>query len=438
LSYHKSMKNMNRTLLLTIACCLVCFTTTSAQKALETRVAAIAKEIEPDVIKWRRHLHQYPELSNREYKTMAYIAEYLKTLGLPVETGMAHTGVVAVLETGKPGPTIGLRADTDALPVRERVDLPFASKEESEYLGQKVGVMHACGHDSHVAILMGVATLLTKIKKDLKGKIVFVFQPAEEGAPPGEEGGAALMIKEGLIEKYGIEAMYGLHISSATDVGTITYKTKGLLAAADQFSIKVKGKQTHGSRPWDGVDPIVVSAQIIMGLQTIISRQTNLTNEAAVITVGKISGGVRNNIIPEEVEMIGTIRALDTAMQRIIHEKIRTTAENIAESAGATAEVSITIGYPVTYNDPELAARMIPSLEKAAGPDNVRIIKAITGAEDFAFFAQKVPGLFFFLGGKSKDVSIFDAPPHHTPDFYIDESGFGLGMRALVQLVLDH
>lgn len=429
---------MNRTLLLSMACCLICLTTISAQKALEDRVATIAKEIEPDVIKWRRHLHQYPELSNREYKTMAYIAEYMKTLGIKVETGMAFTGVVAVLETGKPGPTIGLRADTDGLPVRERVDLPFASKEESEYLGQKVGVMHACGHDSHVAILMGAATILTKIKKDLKGKIVFVFQPAEEGAPPGEEGGAALMIKEGLIEKYGIEAMYGLHISSGTDVGTITYKAKGLLAAADQFSIKVKGKQTHGSRPWDGVDPIVVSAQIILGLQTIISRQTDLTNEAAVITVGKISGGVRNNIIPEEVEMIGTIRALDTAMQRIIHEKIRITAENIAESAGATAEVSISIGYPVTYNHPELTARMIPSLEKAAGASNVRIIKAITGAEDFAFYAQKVPGLFFFLGGKPKDVHPLDAAPHHTPDFYIDESGFGLGMRALVQLVIDH
>jgi amidohydrolase len=362
---------------------------------------------------------------------MAYIAEYMKTLGVKVETGMAFTGVVAVLETGKPGPTIGLRADTDGLPVRERVDLPFASKEEGEYLGQKVGVMHACGHDSHVAILMGAATILTKIKKDLKGKIVFVFQPAEEGAPPGEEGGAALMIKEGLIEKYGIEVMYGLHIASGTDVGKITYKAMGMMAAADIFTIKVKGKQTHGSRPWGGVDPIVVSAQIIMGLQTIISRQTDLTDEAAVITVGKISGGVRNNIIPEEAEMTGTIRTLDTAMQRIIHEKIKITA-------GAKAEVTIKTAVPVTYNNPELTARMLPSLEKAAGAENVRVMKAITGAEDFSFYAQKIPGLFFFLGGKSKDVSIFDAPAHHTPDFYIDESGFGLGVRALVQLVLDH
>ncbi len=430
---------MNRIQFLLVACfCLIQAAVATAQKNVEDRVAVISKEIESDVIKWRRHLHQYPELSNREYKTMAYIADYLKTLGLKVETGMAFTGVVAVLETGKPGPTIGLRADTDALPVYERVDLPFASKEETEYLGQKVGIMHACGHDSHVAILMGAATVLTKIKKDLKGKIVFVFQPAEEGAPPGEEGGAKLMIKQGLIDKYGIEVMYGLHIASATDVGTITYKTQGMMAAADIFSIKVKGKQSHGSRPWDGVDPIVVSAQIILGLQTIVSRQVDLTNEAAVITVGKFTSGVRNNIVPEEAEMVGTIRTLDTAMQRIIHEKIRMTAENIAKSAGATAEVEIRTGVPVTYNNVALAAKMIPSLEKVAGDDHVRVIKAITGAEDFSYYAEKVPALFFFLGGKPLNVSPMDAPSHHTPDFYIDESGFGLGVRALVQLVLDN
>lgn len=408
-----------------------------AQSQVETKVNALVTEIEPQVIKWRRHLHQYPELSNREFNTMKYIAENLKGLDVTIETGMAHTGVVAVLDTGKPGPTIGLRADMDALPVRERVDVPFASKEETEYLGQNVGIMHACGHDSHVAILMGAATLLNQIKKDLTGKIVFVFQPAEEGAPAGEEGGAALMIKQGIIEKYGIEVFYGLHISSITEVNTITYKPMGAMAAADQFSIKVKGKQAHGSRPWSGVDPIVISAQIIMGLQTIISRQTELTKEAAVITVGKITSGVRNNIIPEEAEMIGTIRTLDTGMQRIVHEKIRLTAEKIAEAGGATAEVDITIGYPVTFNNPELTAKMLPSLEKVAGENNVRVVKASTGAEDFSFFAQKVPGLFFFLGGKPKGIDPLDAPSHHTPDFYIDESGFGLGVRALVQLVLD-
>lgn len=404
---------------------------------LSVKIEKLAKQNEQDVIKWRRHLHQYPELSNREYNTMAYIAENLKGMNITIETGMAHTGVVAVLDTGKPGPVIGLRADMDGLPVRERVDLPFASKQESEYLGQKVGVMHACGHDAHVAILMGTARILNEMKNDLKGKIVFVFQPAEEGAPEGEEGGAALMIKQGLIDKYGIEVMYGLHISSGVDVGTITYKPMGTMAAADQFIIKVKGKQSHGSRPWAGVDPIVVAAQIILGLQTIISRQVDLTNEAAVITVGKITSGVRNNIIPEEAEMIGTIRTLDTAMQRMVHEKIILTAEKIAESAGAKAEVDIIIGYPVTYNNPQLTAKMLPSLEKVAGENNVRVVKAITGAEDFSFYAQKVPGLFFFLGGKPKDVNILDAPPHHTPDFYIDESGFILGMKAMAQLVID-
>jgi amidohydrolase len=407
------------------------------QEKLEKKIAELATANENQVISWRRHLHQYPELSNREFKTMAYIAENLKGLDITIETGMAHTGVVAVLNTGKPGPVIGLRADMDGLPVYERVKLPFASKEESEYLGQKVGVMHACGHDSHVAILMGTAKILSAMKNDLKGKIVFVFQPAEEGAPKGEEGGAELMIKQGLIDKYGIEVMYGLHISSVTEVGTITYKPMGAMAAADQFSIKIKGKQVHGSRPWNGVDPIVAAAQVILGLQTIISRQTDLTNEAAVITVGKISGGVRNNIIPEEVEMIGTIRTLDTAMQKIVHEKIKHTAEKIAESSGATADVEIKIGYPVTFNNPQLTAKMLPSLEKAAGENNVRVVKASTGAEDFSFYAKKVLGLFFFLGGKPKNVDTIDASQHHTPDFFIDESGFILGMKALAQLVID-
>lgn len=404
---------------------------------LTKKVEELAKNYESTVINWRRHLHQYPELSNREFKTMKYIADNLQGLGLTIETGMAYTGVVALLDTGKPGPVIGLRADIDGLPVRERVNLPFASKEETEYLGQKVGIMHACGHDSHTAILMGTAKILCDIKKELTGKIVFVFQPAEEGAPEGEEGGAALMIKQGLIEKYGIQMMYGLHISSASNVGTITYKPMGIMAAADRFFIKVKGKQSHGSKPWTGVDPIVVAAQIIIGFQTIVSRQIDITKEAVVITVGKITSGVRNNIIPEEAEMIGTIRTLDTAMQRMVHEKIKLTAEKIAESAGAKAEVEIKTGYPITYNNPELTRAMLPSLEKVAGENNVRIIKASTGAEDFAFYAQKVPGFFFFLGAKPLHVNVLDAPPHHTPDFFIDESSFILGMKALAQLVID-
>lgn len=404
---------------------------------LTAQIETLSKKYEQDIIAWRRHFHEYPELSNREYNTMRYIHQVIKNWEVKVDTGMAFTGVVAVLDTGKPGPVVGLRADMDALPVEERVNIPFASKVKTNYMGQEVGVMHACGHDSHMAILIGTMRVLLDVKDQLIGKIVFVFQPAEEGAPHGEEGGAELMIKEGLMSKHGIEVMYGLHISSAVDVGKITYKPRGIMAAADIFTIKVKGKQTHGSRPWDGVDPIVVASQIVMGLQTIVSRQIDLTQEAAVITVGKISGGVRFNIIPEEVELVGTIRTLDTEMQKTIHERIRKTAENIAESAGAKAEVDITITYPVTYNDPVLTARMLPSLEKAAGEENVRVIKAVTGAEDFSFYAQKVPSLFFFLGGKPLDVHVLDAAPHHTPDFYIDESGFTLGVKALAQLVID-
>jgi amidohydrolase len=429
----KKMKHFVLTILVTII-----HFTSWAQGDLSQKVEKLAENIEPKVIEWRRHLHQYPELSNREFNTMKYIAENLKGLDITIETGMAHTGVVAVLNTGKPGPVIGLRADMDGLPVTERTGLPFQSKAVGEYNGQNVGVMHACGHDSHVAILMGVANILTSMKKDLKGKIVFVFQPAEEGAPDGEQGGAELMIKEGLIKKYGIEVMYGLHISSITDIGTITYKPMGIMAAVDIFTIKVKGKQTHGSRPWTGIDPIVTASQIVMGLQTIVSRNLDLTNEAAVVTVGKFTSGVRSNIIPEEAELVGTIRTLDTAMQRQVHERIRAIATNIAESAGTTCEVNIKRGYPVTYNNPQLTAKMLPSLYKAAGSeDKVRVIKAVTGAEDFSFFAQEVPGLFYFLGAKRPEVDALDATQHHTPDFFIDERGFMLGLKSLCQLVLD-
>lgn len=398
----------------------------------------LAGSIESKVIEWRRDFHQYPELSNREFRTSEIVAKHLRGLGMEVRTGIARTGVAGILKGGKPGPVVALRADMDGLPVTERVPVPFASKVRSTYLGQDVGVMHACGHDSHVAILMGVAELLTGMKDDLQGTILFIFQPAEEGAPPGEEGGAALMLKEGLFDDPKPEVVFGLHISSDLEVGKIRYKPGGMMAAADVFTIKVKGKQSHGSRPWSGVDPIVVSAQIILGLQTIVSRQTELTREAAVITVGKITSGVRNNIIPEEAEMIGTIRTLDTAMQRDIHERIRRTATLIAESAGATAEVEIEKIVPVTANNPELTAKMLPSLFEAAGEDHVLVTRPITGAEDFSFYANEVPGLFFFLGGMPKGQDPLDAAPHHTPDFYIDESGFTTGIRALTQLALDY
>ncbi len=393
-----------------------------------------AKDMEQQVIDWRRHFHQYPELSNQENKTSAYIVEHLKTLGLKIQTGVAKTGVVALLETGKPGPVIALRADIDALPVTERNSLPFASKEIATYNGQQTGVMHACGHDSHIAILMAVAEILSKDKSDLKGTVKFIFQPAEEGAPVGEEGGADLMVKEGVLENPKVDVIFGLHIQSMTPVGNIAYRPAGMMAASDWFSIKVKGKQAHGAAPWMSIDPIVVSAQIITGLQTIISRQSELTKEAAVITVGRIQAGIRENIIPEEANFAGTIRTLDKGMQDKIHEKIKLTATKIAESAGATAEVSIERKTPITFNDPELTAKMLPSLKKAAGENHVIEVHAVTGAEDFAFYQQKVPGLFFFVGAMPAGIDPANAPSHHTPDFLIDESGFITGLKAMLDV----
>jgi len=403
-------------------------------KKLQAKLDQQATEMEQKVIEWRRHFHQYPELSNQETKTATYIAEYLQSLGLKVQTGVAKTGVVALLETGKPGPVIALRADIDALPVTERNSLPFASKEKTIFNGQETGVMHACGHDSHVAILMAVAEILSKDKGELKGIIKFIFQPAEEGAPVGEEGGAGLMVKEGVLDLPKVDVIFGLHIQSMTPVGNIAYKPAGMMAASDWFSIKVKGKQSHGAAPWMSIDPIVVSAQIITGLQTIISRQTELTKEAAVITVGRIQAGIRENIIPEEANFAGTIRTLDAGMQDKIHEKIRLTATKIAESAGATAEVSIERKTPITYNDPELTAKMLPSLKLAAGENRVKEIHAVTGAEDFAFYQQKVPGLFFFVGAMPSDIDPDKAPSHHTPDFMIDERGFLTGLKAMLDV----
>jgi len=424
-----------------ISLCLlivVSFATAYADEPLKDRVDRSADQIESKVIQWRRHFHQYPELSNREFKTAEKIAAHLRQLGLDVQTGVAHTGVVGLLKGGRPGPVVGLRADMDALPVTERVDVPFASKVRTTYNGHDVGVMHACGHDTHMAILMGAAEVLTSMKKDLKGSVKFIFQPAEEGAPNGEQGGARLMVKEGVLENPKVDAIFGLHVWATKEVGTIGYRPGGAMAASDGLRITVKGKQTHGSTPWTGVDPITVSAQILMGLQTIISRQTELTANAAVITIGSIHGGVRSNIIPDQVEMIGTIRTLNTDMQEKIHEKIRLTVTKIAESAGAVAEVRISKGYPVTYNDPELTAMMLPTLKAVAGTENVTLIDAITGAEDFSFYGKQIPGMFFFLGGMPKGTRPEEAAPHHSPDFYIDESCLKLGLRSLSYLVLDY
>jgi amidohydrolase len=421
----------------TLSCLLLAFST-QAQGDMAQMVSKQAKKINNKVVEWRHHIHQNPELSNREFKTGEYIAAHLKSLGLEVKTGVAKTGVVGILKTGRPGPVVGMRADMDALPVVERVDVPFKSTVKTTYLGNEVGVMHACGHDTHVAMLMGAAEVLTGMKDQLKGTIVFVFQPAEEGAPPGEEGGAKLMVKEGLLKDLGIDVMFGTHINSQTEVGKVTYKPGGAMAAANRYVIKVKGKQTHGSQPWGGIDPITVSAQIIQGLQHIISRQTELTKEAAVISVGRIQGGVRNNIIPEEVEMIGTIRTLNEDMKKDIFEKIKRTATNIAEASGAVAEVDIQDGVPVTYNDPELTQQMLPSLHKSAGENNVYLIPAKTGAEDFSYFALEVPSLFVFIGGMPKGMDPSEAAPHHTPDFFIDDSAMETGVKVYSNLAIDY
>ncbi len=401
------------------------------KKIIDTR----ADEIEQQVIDWRRHFHENPELSNREFETAAYIAEYLNELGLEVETEVAHTGVVALLEGGKPGPVIALRADMDALPVTERTDVPFKSEATGMYQGKEVGVMHACGHDTHMAILMGVAKILTEMKDDLKGTIKFIFQPAEEGAPQGEEGGGELMVKEGVLQDPDVDVIFGLHINDATPVGTIRYRPEGIMASVNSFSLDIKGKQAHGSAPWNGIDPIVTAAQIINNAQTIVSRNMELTKQAAVVTFGVIEGGVRHNIIPESIHLEGTIRALDEDMRQLIFKRLETIVQNTAESNGAEATLTIHKGYPITYNDPELTAMMAPTLEEVAGEENAVIMDAITGAEDFSFFQKEVPGLYFFIGGKAQNR---EAAGHHTPDFYIDESGMKLGVRAMSNLVIDY
>ncbi|QNP53551.1 amidohydrolase [Hymenobacter qilianensis] len=412
----------------------------SAQNSgLNARIAKLAQQEEAKVIAWRRDFHEHPELGNQEKRTAEIVAAHLKKLGLEVQTGVARTGVVGILKGGKPGPVVALRADMDALPVTENNELTFRSKATTTYNGQQVGVMHACGHDSHVAMLMGAAEVLSQVKKDLPGTVKFIFQPAEEGSLPGEEGGAKLMVKEGVLDNPKVDAIFGVHVNAQTEVGTLKYRPTGTMASSDVFTIKVKGKSAHGAYPWLSVDPVVASAQIIMGLQTIISRQTELTEDAAVITVGMVHGGVRNNIIPEQVELTGTIRTLSKEMQQKIWADIRRTATNIAESAGATAEVDIVNYAPVTYNDPRLTERMLPTLRTAAGAaDKVVLQKAVTGAEDFAYFQEKVPGVFVFVGAMSKGTDPATTAPHHTPGFRLDESGFTLGVKTLTMLAADY
>ena len=411
---------------------ILCSCTIAAQDISKT-IDAKALAIQTKLVEWRRHIHQNPELGNREFKTAAYIVSHLKLLGLEIQTGVAKTGVVAILKGGKPGPCIALRADIDALPVRERVNLPYASKDSTDYLGQKVPVMHACGHDAHIAMLLGTAEVLASMKKDIAGTIKFIFQPAEEGPPGDEEGGAPLMVKEGVMDNPKVDAVFGLHINSQTEIGTIKYKSGATMASSDWFTVKVKGKQTHGSQPWSGIDPIVVASQIISGFQTIVSRQEELTKAPVVITVGVINAGVRSNIIPEELTMQGTIRTLDSKMQKDVHKRMQLTATKIAEASGATAEVMIDTKTLVTYNNPGLVKMMLPSLEAAAGKDKVVESDWTTGAEDFSFYGEKAPAFFFFLGGMPKGGDADKAAPHHTPDFYIDDSMLGVGVKAFCQ-----
>ncbi len=406
--------------------------------ALDQLLKEKSSQIESKVIDWRRHIHENPELSNREFETAKYITKHLKSLGLKVQTDVAHTGVVAILEGAKPGPVVALRADMDALPVKERAPVDFASKVIAEYNGEQVPVMHACGHDTHVAILMGVAEILTGMQKDLNGTVKFIFQPAEEGAPAGEEGGAELMVKEGVLKNPQVDVIFGLHISSGMDIGTIGVKPEGIMAGVDDMKIIINGKQSHGSTPWNSVDPIVTSAQIINGLQTVVSRHMNLTQRPAVVTIGSIHGGVRSNIIPEKLEMLGTVRTFSQNDKKITRKLITEKAKLIGESMGADVEVKIpySSNYPVTFNNKSLTEQMMPTLESVV--NQVNIIKPITGAEDFSFFANEVPGLFFFLGGKPLDANGASIGAHHTPDFYVDEAGMKYGVEALTRLTLDY
>jgi len=410
-----------------------------AQNPISSEIDRRTSAVESKVVAWRRDFHQNPELGNREVRTAKIVADHLRSLGMEVKSGVAYTGVVGVLRGGRPGKVIALRADMDALPVTEQLNLPFASKVRTSYNGQEVGVMHACGHDNHVAILMGVAEILAGMKEQLPGTIKFIFQPAEEGPPSGEEGGAQLMIKQGAFENPKPDAVFGLHVMGiAGNVGQLTYRSGGTMASADLLRITIRGKQTHGAIPWGGVDPIVVASQIVLGLQTIASRQLDITRVPSVITIGSIHGGVRNNIIPDEVQMEGTVRTFSPEVQDEMHRRIKLTAESIAQSAGATATVQITRQLPITFNNPTLTEQMLPTLQRVAGAANVSVQPPVTGAEDFSFFAQKAPGLFIFLGSNKTGVDATTAPVNHSPLYEVDEGVLPLGVRALANLALDY
>lgn len=401
-------------------------------------IAEMAVEHEAEIIELRHWFHQNAELSNREFKTAEKISEALIKIGLEPKTGIAKTGVVAVLKGGKPGPVVALRADIDGLPVKERADLPWKSNMVGEYNGEKVPVMHACGHDTHTAMLLGVAKILYTIKDDIPGSIKFIFQPAEEGAPAGEEGGAELMVKEGVLKNPEVAAIFGLHIWSQFPAGKVYLRPKGIMAAVNEFRIDLEGVQTHGSTPWTGIDPIVTAAQIVNNIQTIVSRSLPLTEAGAVVTIGSIHGGVRSNIIPESLYMLGTIRTLDEAMKATVLRRLEEIVYNTAKANNAKAKITYQVSYPITYNDPGLYENMLPSLKRINGPENVHFMNAITGAEDFSFFQKEVPGLYFFIGGAQKGTDPKKAAPHHTPDFYVDDSAMLTGVKSMTTLALDY
>ena len=413
---------------------LLCGTTLDAQT--HQSILKDIEQIESQVIDWRHYFHENPELSNREFNTAEKITAHLKSLGMEVQTGVAKTGVVGLLKGDNPGKVVALRADIDGLPVTERNDLSYKSTVVDTFLGTKTGVMHACGHDTHIAILMGVAEVLSKHKDKIKGSIKFIFQPAEEGPPPGEEGGAKLLVKEGVLENPKVDAIYGLHINSGTPVGTITLKPEGIMAAVERFVVTVKGKGSHGSAPWSGVDPILISAKIIDGFQTIISREAYLIEAPAVITVGKITSGTRFNVIPESAELIGTVRTLNPDMRTKIIKRMSEMDSDIAKAYGGDATIDWQNNTIVTYNDPELTTKAISTLKMVAGEDKVLGMKAVTGGEDFSYFQEKVPGVYFFLGGMTPGNT--EPFPHHTPDFKIDDAGMLLGVKSLTQLALDY
>ncbi len=402
-------------------------------KPLREKIDRLSSAIEAKAIAWRRDFHQHPELGNREFRTSKIVAAHLKSLGLEVRTGVAHTGIVGILRGMKDTPVVALRADMDALPLTEAVDIPFASKVKTTYEGKEVGVMHACGHDVHTAILMAAAEVLAKVKDQLPGTVKFIFQPAEEGAPAGEQGGAFLMVREGVLESPKPDAIFGLHVQTFP-VGSIWYRSGAYMASSDSLKITIQGSSSHGARPWDGVDPIVVASQVVLGLQTVISRQTDLTATPAVVTIGSIQGGVRRNIIADKVEMLGTIRAFDPKIRQEIHERVKKIAKMIAESGGAKAEVDLRLGPPVVFNDPALTQKAIPTLERVAGKGNLFPGLQRTGAEDFAFYQEKIPGLFFNIGITAKGEK---GAPGHSPNFYVDEKGMITGIRAMANLAVD-